>query len=95
MLNANDSQIKLEKYHADCVKYWTRQNGIDEKDAYKRALEYDLIEIFKVNNGCLHDPYSPKGEELDKKTTLDFLKYRCQDLYGKEWENHWKEYNLQ
>ena len=58
------------------------------------ALEYDLIEIFKVNNGCLHDPYSLKGDELDKQTTLDFLKYRCQDLYGKEWEEHWKEYNL-
>ena len=67
MLNANDSQIKLEKYHADCVKFWTRQNEIDE---------------------------SVKGEELDKQTTLDFLKYRCQDLYGKEWEEHWKEYNL-
>ena len=77
MLNANDSRTKLEKYHADCVKFWTRQN-----------------EIFKVNNGCLHDPYSVKGDELDKQTTLDFLKYRCQDLYGKEWEEHWKKYNL-
>lgn len=57
MLNANDSRTKLEKYHADCVKFWTRQNGIDEREAHKRALEYDLIEIFKVNNGCLHDPY--------------------------------------
>lgn len=95
MLNANNSQIKLEKYHEDCVKFWARQNGIDEREAQKRALEYDLIEIYKVNNGCLHDPYSPTGEELDKKTTLDFLKYRCQDLYGKEWEEHWKEYNLQ
>ena len=42
MLNANDSQIKLEKYHADCVKFWTRQNGIDEREAYKRALEYEI-----------------------------------------------------
>lgn len=94
MLNANDSQIRLEKYYADCVKFWTRQNRIDEKEAHRRTLEYDLIEIYKVNHGCLHDPYSPKGEELDKKTTLDFLKYRCQDLYGKEWEEHWKDYNL-
>ena len=31
MLNANDSQIKLEKYYADCVKIWTRQNGIDKR----------------------------------------------------------------
>ena len=94
MLNANDSRTKLEKYHADCVKFWTRQNEIDEREAHKRALEYDLIEIFKVNNGCLHDPYSVKGDELDKQTTLDFLKYRWQDLYGKEREKHWKKYNL-
>ena len=94
MLKVNDSQVNLERYYLDCVKFWKRQNGIDEKEAHKRALEYDLIEIFKLNNGCLHDPYSPYGEELDKKATLNFLKYRCQDLYGKEWENHWKEYNL-
>lgn len=94
MINANDSQIKLEKYYADCVKFWTRQNGIDEREAYKRALEYDLIEIFKVNNGCLQDPYSAKGEELDKQTTLNFFKYRCQDLYGRDWEERWKEYNI-
>lgn len=45
MLNANDSQIKLEKYHADCVKFWTRQNGIDEREAYKRAKEKSRIYI--------------------------------------------------
>lgn len=33
MLNADDSQIKLEKYNEDCVKFWTRQNGIDEREA--------------------------------------------------------------
>ena len=60
MLNMNDSQIKLEKYHAGCVKFWERQNGIDEREAYRRALEYDLIEIYKVNNGCIHDPFHQK-----------------------------------
>lgn len=38
MLNTNESQIKLEKYHTACVKFWTRQNGIDEREANKRAL---------------------------------------------------------
>lgn len=94
MLSANDSQLKLEKCHADCVKFWTKQNGIDKREACKRALEYDLIEIYKVNNGCLHDPFSPKCEELDKETTLNFFKYRCMDLYGRDWEEHWEEYNL-
>lgn len=32
MLNAKDSQIKLEKYYADCVKFWIRQNGINERE---------------------------------------------------------------
>lgn len=94
MLNENDSRIKLERYYSDCIKFWKKQIGIDEKEANRRALEYDLIEIFKVNKGCLHDPFSPKGKELDKNTTMNFLKCRCQDLYGKDWESHWKEYDL-
>lgn len=95
MLNANDSQIKLEKYHADCVRFWTKQKDVsDEREAYRRTLEYDLIEIYKVNNGCIHDPFSVNGEELDKETTLNFFKYRCMDLYGRDWEEHWEEYNL-
>lgn len=94
MLNAKQSQIKLEKYHSDCVNYWKKQKNIDEKEAYKRALEYDLIEIYKMNQGCIHDPYSMAGEELDKEATLDFFKYKCMDLYEKEWESHWDEYNL-
>lgn len=94
MIDAKYSQIILEKHYAYCVNYWKSQSGIDEREAYKRALEYDLIEKFKVNSGCLHDPYAVNGEELDKQTTIDFLKYRCQDLYGKEWEEHWKEYNI-
>lgn len=94
MLDVKYSQFILEKYHAYCVDFWKRHRLIDEREAYKRALEYDLIEKFKVNGGCLHDPYAVNGEELDKQTTINFLKYRCQDLYGKEWEKHWKEYNI-
>lgn len=94
MLDSYDSRIELEKYYADCVRFWNEQNGIGEKEAYKRALEHDLIEIFKRNNGCLHNPFSPRGEELDRQTTLDFFKYRCMDLYGKEWKSNWKKYNL-
>lgn len=94
MINANDSQIILEKCYANCVNYWKSQSEIDEREAYKRALEHDLIDMFKANGGYLHNPFTPKGDELDKQTTIDFLKYRCQDLYGKEWEKHWEEYNI-
>lgn len=95
MLNANDSQVKLEKYYQNCVRFWSKQKDVnDEKEAHRRALEYDLIEIYKANKGCFHDPFAPRGEELDKETTLNFFKSRCMDLYGKSWEEHWKEYNL-
>lgn len=94
MLNANDSQLKLEKYYSDCVCFWRKQKNIDEREAYRRVLEYDLIEFYKVNKDCIHDPFSPKGEELDKQTTLNFFKYKCMDLYGRDWESHWNGYEL-
>lgn len=94
MINAKDSQIILEERYANGVTFWEDQNEVNDKvEALRRSLE-DLIKIYKVNNGCLHDPYTVKGDKLDRQTTIDFLKYRCQDLYGKEWEKHWKEYNI-
>lgn len=94
MMNANDSQMKLEKFYADCVKFWNRQKDVNEKEANKRALEDDLIRIYKGNNCCIHDPFSPTGEELDHETTLKFFKLKCMDLYGEQWEEHWQSYKL-
>lgn len=53
-----------------------------------------MIGLYRVNNGCLHDPYVPRGEELDIQTTLNFFKYRCMDIYGKKWKDKWVEYEL-
>lgn len=96
MINANETQKILERWYADNVKYWLRQkkDPVDEREANRRALEWDLIEIYKFNHNCLHNPFTPIGEELDKQMVLDFFKYRCMDLYGKDWEPHYKEYNL-
>ena len=94
MLEEKTTQIILDEYFSGCVKYWQKQQGISESEAYKRALEYDMIEIYKVNGGCLHDPNSPRGEELDRQTVLDFFKYRCMDVYGKAWELQWNSYKL-
>lgn len=95
MVNAKNSQVILEKFFKDCVKYWMKQKENDKIEAYKNTLEHDFITLYKMNNGCLHDPYVPTGDELDKTTTLKFIQCRCQDLYGKNWEKYWKEYNLQ
>ena len=61
---------------------------LDEKEAIRRALEYDLIEIYKVNKSCIHDLFRARGEELDKQTTLEFFKSRFMDLYGRQWKDH-------
>lgn len=89
MLNANDSQVKLERYYSDCVRFQSKQKDVnDEKEAIRRALEYDLIEIYKVNKSCIHDLFRARGEELDKQTTLEFFKSRFMDLYGRQWKDH-------
>lgn len=96
MINAKETQIILERWYADNVRFWLKQkkDAVDEREANRRALEWDLIEIYQFNHHCLHNPYTPSGDELDKQTVLDFMKYRCMDLYGKDWESHYKEYNL-
>lgn len=96
MISVNETQAILESWYANNVRYWLKQEAdtVDEREANRRALEWDLIEIYLLNQKCLHNPFTPNGEELDKKTILDFFKYRCMDLYGKDWETHYKGYNL-
>ena len=97
MINANDTKETLEKWYADNVQFWMRQknDSVNEREANRRALEWDLIEIYLFNGKCLHNPYTPNSEELDNKSCLDFFKYRCMDLYGRAWETHYKKYNLE
>lgn len=96
MINAKETQKILEEWYSNNVRYWLRQTKepVDEREVNRRSLEWDLIEIYQFNGNCLHNPFTPNGEELDKQTVLDFFKYRCMDLYGKDWEPHYKKYNL-
>lgn len=94
-MSENDSRLKLEQHYAGCVKYWMRQEDIvNEKEAHKRALEGDLIGSYRLS-GCIHNPFSPFGDELDKDTTIAFFKEKCMDLYGNQWEIHWKLYGIE
>lgn len=95
MLNAHDTQLNLERWYKENFRFWLRQKDVFcEREAYRRSLEWDLIEIYKHNGNCLHEYGKVNGEELDTQTVLDFFKYRCMDLYGKDWENHYIGYKL-
>lgn len=99
MVNANNTMLNLEKWFNENYKFWMRNKlgdccTGDEKESFRRALEWDLIEIYKFNHNVLHEYGVPNGDELDKETCLRFFKIKCQDLYGKDWENHWNGYNL-
>ena len=95
MLNANDTQLNLECWFSENKRFWEtqKQEPIDEREAFRRAFEWDLIELFNAQ-GCLHEYGKMNGDELDTRTVLDFFKYRCMDIYGRDWEEHYKGYGL-
>ena len=93
--NSFEIQTTLKRYYADCVNFWLNQKDVvNANEAYRRALEWDLVEAYKANGGYLYDPFSSNKEKLDKQITLDFLKQNCILLYGSKWEKHWSEYAL-
>lgn len=96
MVNKENTQAILERFYGNCLNYWKNnpKEKCDERESYRRALEYDIVELFNVNGGCLHDPFSPAGDVLDIDTVLDFIRYRCQDLYGNDWKEHFEGYHL-
>lgn len=93
--NSFEIQTTLKRYYTDCVNFWLNQKDVvNANEAYRRALEWDLVEAYKANGGYLYDPFSSNKEKLDKQITLDFLKQNCILLYGSKWEKHWSEYAL-
>ena len=96
MIDKKRSQSVLEKFHSDCLNYWRNnpREKCDEREACRKALENDIVGLFNANAGCLHDPFAPAGDVLDKDTVLSFIRYRCQDLYGNDWKEHFEGYQL-
>ena len=93
--NSFEIQTTLKRYYTDCVNFWLNQKDVvNANEAYRRALEWDLVEAYKANGGYLYDPFSSNKEKLDKQITLDFLKQNCILLHGSKWEKHWSEYAL-
>lgn len=74
MLNEKETQIILEKFFNECLRYWRMQNK-DEREAF----EYAIRDIKRLK----YNPYVPCGEEIDIVTKAKFIRYREMDL-GKE-----------
>ena len=71
MLNERETQLVLERFFNDCLKFWTRE-GCDERNAFEKAL--DDVRVIKT------DPFSPLGHVIDLETKEKFIHYREMDL---------------
>ena len=71
MLSERESELVLEKFFNECLRYWDTQN-YDERDAFRLALE----DIKRIK----HDPYVPAGKPINLKAKENFIHYREMDL---------------
>lgn len=70
MLNTNDSQVKLERYYSDCVRFQSKQKDVnDEKEAIRRALEYAIDNHLFEEDG--DEKYVDYVEEIDEEDYHD------------------------
>lgn len=76
MLDKRETEIVLERFFNDCLKFWTRQ-GCDEREAFEKSL----ADIKTIKN----DPFYPRGRVINEEAKLDFIRYREMDL-GKKGE---------
>lgn len=71
MLNEKETELILESFFYECVRFWNRTIA-DTREAFKKAIR-DIEEL-------THDPYEPCGKLIDISTRDKFIKYRKQDL---------------
>ena len=76
----------LDKFFRECVRFWERELKTDsdiDSQPYKNALK----EVPK------HNPYVPfNSPEFDKSIRDEFIKYRCMDIWGRNWECEYEKY---
>ncbi len=74
----------LLQHFLDCVRYWESRLRVDSdlsNEAYKRALdEIPLSHPFIAYN----------APAFDEDVRLDFIKDRCMDTYGRDWEREYE-----
>lgn len=74
MLTTQKTQLVMEQFFNDCLKFWYKK-GYDERKAFEMALN--------DTKNITTDPYSPFGDKLHEETRIKFIQYREIDL-GKE-----------
>lgn len=74
----------MDKFFRECVKYWERELKTDS-DLDKQPFLNALKEVPHNN------PYRMQGEPIDPEARKHFIKCRCMDIYGKDWERYYTE----
>lgn len=77
----------MEKFFGECVRFWEHELKTDsdlDRQPYINALR-------EVPHRY---PYVPWGEELDPETRKYFIKNKCMDTYGRDWEKYYNELKL-
>ena len=71
MLTEKETEIVLEKFFNECLRYWTMQ-GFNAREAFENAL--DDVRNVKSN------PYVPTKSPIDLGVKAKFIHYREMDL---------------
>ena len=67
MLNKKETKRLLKEFAWSCYEFWANElNTDDDKEVWT-----NVIRDLECTN---HDPFSPKGEELDKNAKTEFMK---------------------
>ena len=73
MLNARETKKTLKAHTWSCYEFWANElNTDDDKEVWS-----NVIRDLECTN---HDPFSPKGEELDEVAKTEFIKELKKDL---------------
>lgn len=75
MLNAVKTKELLKVFAWECYEFWGNKLDTDDDSEVWAKVIRDLEDT-------RHDPFSPKGEELDVKAKEEFIEQLKKDLGG-------------
>ncbi len=98
MLDYKTSFEEIDTHFFNCLKFWEKKLNIDsdlDNTAYLKALEDILMPVRNEYVPCspLRAVYSTKNT-LNLRAYNDELRYRCMDIYGRNWEKEYQKIEL-